>query len=124
MSVRIIIMVVVIALGLGIYGSISQGLDVLPAGEVNSTMDPNVNTVLSYAIAWQTNPLGTLVNVPAHLDYFTALFKVVTQQQSLNAVYPQASQWVWMWILLGVPIIAGVVFGVIILFIGIIFRNV
>jgi len=123
MSVKFIILVVFVALGIMVYGFIAQGMDIISQPvSGSSTMDPDIDTILSYAQAWQTSPLGQLVNVPAHMRYFEALLSITVHRQSLKAAIPEDSPWLWSWVILWTPIIAGFVFGIIALFIGIISR--
>lgn len=121
MSPRWIGFIVFMALIMAALGAVAQGAT-LELGTANSTADPNINIVLSYTQAWQSNPLGTLTNVFNHAEFFSAILKLLVGQQNLKAVFPEASPWVWIWLLLWVPIIATVVFGIVMLFISVISR--
>jgi hypothetical protein len=124
LSARWIGFIVFMALMMAAFGAMAQGSPLvfeLEAG-INQTADPNINEVLSYTQAWQYDPLGTLVNIFAHGRFFTAIFALLVGQQNLYAVFPQASPWLWIWLILWVPIIATIVFGIIMLFIAVIQR--
>lgn len=122
MSARWIGLIVFMALIMASYGAMAQGVTLELGTAYTTTADPNINTVSSYAIGWQQNPTGQLVNVFAHARFFNAVFALLVGQQNLYAVFPQASPWLWIWLILWVPIMATVVFGIIMLFIGIIQR--
>jgi hypothetical protein len=113
--------IVFIAIIMAVVGAYAQGMT-LSTNPESSTIDPDINTIMSYVQHWQANPGLALVDVPAHFAYFSALFHMLIAQHNLHAVFPKDSQWMWSWIILWTPIIATVVFGVIILFIAIIFR--
>ena len=122
MSAKWIGFIVFVALIMASYGAMAQGVTLELGTAYNTTADPNINTVCSYAIGLQRNPVGTLVNVFATSRFFIAVFALLVGQQNLYAVFPQASAWLWIWLILWVPIIATVVFGLIMLFIGIVQR--
>lgn len=122
MSARWIGLIVFVALIMASLGAIAQGATLELGTAVNSTADPNLNTVMSYTQAWQYNPFGTLVNVVLHAQFFAAILKLLWGQQNLYAIFPEASPWLWIWFILWVPIIATVVFGIAMLFIAVIQR--
>ncbi len=102
----------------------------IPVGEplvLNSTLmqetkEPYINYMLSYTQAWQDNPWGTLVNPVMHTKFFQALFNVLLQTKTRNALFPEGSPWIIVWWIFWIPIIATVVFGVVMIFIYIIQR--
>lgn len=122
MSPRWIGLIVFMAIIMAILGSVSQGQDLAYAVEGGEIMDPNINAIMVYTEAWQRFDWGTLVNPMTHVEYFSALFKILVGQQSLKAVFPDATPWMWVWWIMWLPIIATIVFGIIMLFIGIIQR--
>jgi len=122
MHPKFIAVIVFIALMMALFGGIAQGVPLQLASSANSTADPNVNIVIQYAEGWQSNGLGQVINVYAHGQFFNALFKLLAGQENLYAIFPQASPWVWIWLILWIPFMAMVVFGIIMLFIGIIQR--
>jgi len=122
MSARWIGFIVFMALVMASLGAVAQGATLELGTAANSTADPNINTISSYTLAWQTNPLGQVVNVVAHAQFFSAILKLLVGQQNLYSIFPEASPWLWLWLILWVPIIATVIFGIVMLFIGIISR--
>lgn len=114
--------IVFIAIIMAIVGAYAQGAT-LTTNPESSTIDPDINIVMSYVHDWQSNGLLQIVNVKGHFEYFGALFHILIAQHNLHSVFPEDSQWMWSWIILWTPIIATIIFGFIILFIGIIARN-
>lgn len=122
MSPRWVGFIVFVAILMASVGAMAQGSILELNTAYNSTLDPNLNTVSSYAVSWQDNPWGTLVNPIAHAEFFTALFTLLVGQQNLYAVFPEASAWLWIWFIMWLPIIATVVFGILMLFFAILQR--
>jgi hypothetical protein len=114
--------IVFIALVMAALGAMAQGATLELGSAANSTADPNINNVLSYTEAWQDFDWGRLVIPTTHVVFFSSLFKLLVGQQNLYAVFPKASPWLWIWMILWVPIIATVVFGLIMLFISTLYR--
>jgi hypothetical protein len=115
-------MIVFVAIIMAVVGAVAQGATLTTDPE-NSTLDPDVNTVMSYVQGWQSNPGIALINIQAHFRYFAALFNLLIAQHNLHSVFPANSQWMWSWVVLWTPIIALFIFGIIVLFIAIIARN-
>ena len=113
-----------IAIVMAVLGASAQGtalsLNSTEGGE--SMVDPNIDVILSYTEAWQDNPWGTLVNPVQHTRFFSALFGLLVGQHNLYAIFPKGSPWMWVWIAIWVPILATVVFGVLMLFFAILQR--
>lgn len=110
--------------------TISLLIGSVPTGEalmLNSTLmeeeeQPYINYMLSYTEAWQANPWGTLVSPLAHAKFFQALFNVLLQTKTRDALFPADSPWILVWLVMWTPVIGTVVFGVILIFIAIIQR--
>ena len=122
MSPRWVGFIAFMALIMAGIGAMAQGATLEIGTAVNSTADPNLNYILSYAIAWQDFSWTTLANPIAHIEFFSALFALLVGQQNLYAVFPQASPWLWIWLIMWIPIIATVVFGILMLFFSILQR--
>lgn len=119
MSPRWIGFIVFIALLMAGVGAMAQGVTLELGTGINSTVDPNINNVVSYALAWQTFDWGVLVMPSTHVVFFGSLFSLLVGQQNLYAVFPEASPWIWIWLFMWLPIIATVVFGILMLFFAI-----
>ncbi len=112
-----------VAIIMAIVGAAAQGSALtLVEEEGKPSVDPDIDCILSYTEAWQDNPWGTLVNPVAHARFFQALFGLLIGQQNLYAIFPQDSPWLWIWIIIWIPIIATVVFGILMLFFAILQR--
>lgn len=122
MSPKWVGLIVFVAILMAGIGAIGQGAILEMDSAYNSTLDPNLNTVSSYALSWQEFQFTTLVNPIHHALFFSALFKLLVGQQNLYSIFPEASAWLWIWFILWVPIIALVVFGVLMLFFSILQR--
>jgi len=122
MSPRWIGFIVFIAIIMAILGAVSQGQDLTYTTDGVSTVDPDLDAIVKYTQTWQDFDWGTLVLPGTHTAYFSAMFNILVGQQNLEAVFPKASAWMWVWWILWLPIIATVVFGIIMLFISIIQR--
>ena len=122
MSPRWVGFIAFMALIMAGIGAMAQGATLELGTAVNSTADPNLNNVLSYAIAWQDFDWATLANPVTHAEYFTSLFALLVGQQNLYSVFPQATPWLWIWLIMWMPIIATVVFGILMLFFSILQR--
>jgi len=122
MSPRWVGFIIFIALMMAGLGAMAQGATLELGTAANSTVDPNINKVLSYTQAWQDNPWGTLVNPVAHAALFSSILQLLAGQQNLYAVFPKASPWLWIWLIMWLPIIATVVFGILMLFFAILQR--
>ena len=122
MSPRWIGFIVFIAILMGLLGAMAQGAIAELDTAYNSTLSPDINYVTTYAVSWQDNPWGTLVNPIAHGRFFSAILSLLVGQQSLYSIYPEGSAWLWIWLICWVPIIATVVFSVLMLFFAILQR--
>jgi hypothetical protein len=123
MDAKWIGLIVFVAIIMAVVGAYAQGIP-LSTDPERTTLDPNIDYVMSYVQSWQSNPGLTLVAVDKHFKYFATLFNLLVAQENLHSVFPENSQWMWSWIILWTPIIATVVFGIVILFIAIIFRTI
>ena len=122
MNAKWIAVAVFVSIALATWAAVGQGVPVAIGESVNSTADEHVNGILSYALAWQDTGLGYITNVPAHFAYFNDLFHVLMGGQNVYGVFPRGSSWIWIWLILWTPFWAMVIFGVVMLFIGIIQR--
>lgn len=123
MSPRWVGFVIFIALIMAGIGAMAQGAILELGTAANSTVDPDINNVMSYAMAWQDFDWGVLVNPLSHVTFFGSLFKLLVGQQNLYAVFPEASAWLWIWLIMWLPIIGTVVFGILMLFFAILRRT-
>ena len=122
MSPRWIGFIVFIAIIMAILGAVTQGTDLSYAADDISTVDPNINAIVVFTEAWQDFDWGVLVMPQTHTRFFSAIFSLLVGQQNLYAIFPEASAWIWIWWILWLPIMATVVFGIIMLFVAIIQR--
>jgi len=111
-----------VAVIMAILGATSQGMT-LSMDPETTTMDPDIDVILHYAEAWQDADWGTLVSPIQNAEFFKAMFHIVVMQQSLHAVFPEGSPWMWFWIILWVPIMGTIIFGLLMLFFSILQRN-
>jgi len=122
MNPRWIGLIAFTAIIMAILGSVSQGQDLAYATDGGGIVDPNINAIVVYTEAWQDFDWGTLVMPSTHVNFFSSLFSLLVGQQNLKAVFPDVSPWMWIWWIMWIPIMATVVFGILMLFIGIIQR--
>jgi len=107
----------------GILGSVASGSNLLLAegrGVEAGENDP-IQVVMSYTERWTEQTWGTLVDVGAHAEFFRAIFKLMLLNFPLFGDADSPFQIV-MWVIVG-PVMAVLVFGMVMLFIGI-FRRV
>ena len=122
MAPRWIGLIIFVSIIAAIIGAAAQGGTLTTNVSANSTMDPNIDTVIHYQQAWQANPWGTLLNPIAGARFFTAIFSLLAGQQNLYSVFPEGTAWIWIWLIIWIPIMGTIVFGIIMLFIAIIQR--
>lgn len=122
MNPRWIGLIAFMAIVMAILGSVSQGQDLTYATDGSEIVDPNINAIVVYTEAWQDFDWGTLIMPSTHVGFFSGLFSLLVGQQNLYAIFPKASIWLWIWWILWIPIMATVVFGILMLFISIIQR--
>ena len=97
----------------------------IPVGTVlalNSTVTGPLQTLMQYTEVWSELSWGTLVNPMTHIKFFSDLFSTLIGGPTLYAIFPQGSPWLIIWWVCMAPIIATVVFGVAMVFIGILQR--
>ena len=109
MSAKWIGFLVFIWIVAAILGCISEGQSVL--GE-NTTEYQTVNDLLWFTQVKSTEVWGTLLSPGTHINFFNALFKLLTLDFPMWADYPYS---IVRW-LVGAPIVATIVFGLIIMF--------
>jgi len=122
MSPRWIGLIVFMALIAGILGAVSQGIDFAYATDDTGIVSSDVNALVVYTEAWQDFDWGTLVMPSTHTNYFSALFRLLVGKSSVKAVFPDGTPWMWVWWILWNPVIVTVVFGLLMLFFGMIQR--
>ena len=114
--------IVFIAIVMAVVGASSQGMDIALDRSGGSTLDPNVDYLVTYSEAWQQNPWGTLVNPVANTKLFEAIFGLIISQHALYSVFPEGSAWLWIWMIIWIPIAVTIVFGILMLFFAILQR--
>jgi hypothetical protein len=122
MSARWIGLIVFVALLMAGVGAMAQGATLELGTAANSTADPNINNVMSYTLTWQNFDWGRLALPSTHVTFFSSLFKLLVGQQNLYAVFPKASPFLWIWLIMWLPIVATVVFGILMIFFSILQR--
>lgn len=121
MAARWVGFIIFIAVIFAIIGATAQGVD-LSANPEETTLDPNVDTILSYSESWKDDPWGTLVSPTQNTGFFKAMLSLLIGQHSLYSVFPKGSPWMWIWIIFWAPIIGTVVFAILMLFFSILQR--
>lgn len=87
----------------------------------NETVISRVQSTLSYTEVWEEEDVGTFTSVSNAQDYFSDIWKIVTLKD-LPLFGDENSRWQIVYWLVVMPIVATVVFSLIILFINIIQR--
>lgn len=99
----------------------------VPTGEslaVDSTVTGPVQTLMQYTEVWSELNWVKLINPITHVRFFYDLFKSLIAEETLYAIFPEDSPWLIIWWVLMAPIIATVVFGVVMVFLIIFQRQV
>ena len=122
MAPRWVGFVVFIGIVMAIVGAAAQGDPLTTNVSSNSTMDPDLDYVLSYQVAWQSRDWGVILNPITNARFLGAIGGLLVAQRNLHAVFPEGTQWIWIWFLVWIPIVATVIFGIYLLFISIIRR--
>jgi len=122
MDAKWIALIVFVAIIMAVVGASAQDMNLALDRAGESTMDPNVDYLVTYSEAWQSNPWGTLVNPVANTRLFRSLFGLIISQHALYSVFPQNSAWLWIWMVIWIPIAAMIVFGILMLFFAILQR--
>jgi hypothetical protein len=98
----------------------------VPTGTVlanNTTVLNPAQGIMSYVTSWEQFNWGILVNPMVHVTFFKNLFQILILQ-GLPIFGASTSSWSAYYMLVWGPIISMVVFGLVVLFIYIIRRNV